>query len=49
MLVDWEQMNSNSVVFEIDGELWAQPAPLRIYLKTELDLETGDAKVVDQT
>lgn len=49
LLVDSEQMNSNSVVFEIDGELWAQPAPLRVYLKTELDLETGEVQVSDQT
>jgi type VI secretion system protein ImpF len=47
--VDHEKMDSNSVIFEIEGELWAQPAPLRVYLKTELDLETGEARVTDQT
>jgi type VI secretion system protein ImpF len=49
MVVDQEAMNSNSVVFEIEGELWAQPVPLRVFLKTELDLETGDVQVADRS
>ena len=49
MVVDQEAMSSNSVVFEIEGELWAQPVPLRVFLKTELDLETGDVKVADRS
>lgn len=27
--------------FEIEGELWAQPLPERLFVKTEVDLETG--------
>ena len=37
-------MDSGSVVtisFEIEGELWAQPAPEHLLIKTEVDLETG--------
>jgi len=49
MVVDHEAMNPNSVVFEIDGELWAQPVPLRVFLKTELDLETGDVQIADRS
>jgi type VI secretion system protein ImpF len=49
MVVDKEAMNANSVVFEIEGELWAQPVPLRIFLKTELDLETGEVQVTDRS
>lgn len=49
MVVDSEVMNSNSVIFEIEGELWAHPTPLRVFLKTELDLETGDVQVVDRS
>jgi type VI secretion system protein ImpF len=49
MVVDQEAMSSNSVVFEIEGELWAQPVPLRVFLKTELDLETGDVQVADRS
>ena len=29
------------LAFEIDCEIWAQPVPDRLYLKTEVDLETG--------
>ena len=49
LVVDHESMNSNSVVFEIEGELWAQPVPLRVFLKTELDLETGDVQIADRS
>ena len=41
-------MNHNSLMFEIEGDLWAQPSPVRIYLRTEIDLEIGDVKVMDQ-
>jgi type VI secretion system protein ImpF len=33
------------LTFEIEGTLWAQPAPLRLLLQTEVDLETGHAEV----
>lgn len=45
--VDPEKMNHNAMVFEIHGELWAQPVPVQLFLKTELDLETGAIKVSD--
>ncbi|MDH5326824.1 MAG: type VI secretion system baseplate subunit TssE [Gammaproteobacteria bacterium] len=47
LVVDDEKMNNKAVSFEIEGELWAQPTPLRVYLKTELDLETGNIDVSD--
>jgi type VI secretion system protein ImpF len=31
----------NKLTFEIEADLWAQPYPERLYLKTELDLERG--------
>jgi type VI secretion system protein ImpF len=43
--VERDRMNRNAVTFEIEGELWAQPAPLALFLKTELDVETGDVDV----
>ena len=39
--VEPEAMGPNAVSFEIIGELWAQPAPESFYVKTEVDLETG--------
>ena len=31
--------------FEIRGQLWSQPIPLQLYLRTEIDLENGDVSV----
>ncbi len=42
------EMNRNAIAFEIEGELWAQPMPLRLYLRTELDLESGTFSVADR-
>lgn len=44
-----EEMTHNALTFDIEGELWAQPVPLRIYLKTELDLEVGAIRVAEQS
>lgn len=35
----------SALVFRIEGELWAKPAPQALYLKTEVDLETGSVTV----
>jgi len=32
----------NTVVMEIEGSLWAQPLPEALYIRTKVDLETGD-------
>jgi len=47
--VDEQQMSHNAMTFDIEGELWADPVPLHVYLKTELDLESGDMKIFDTT
>ena len=39
------KMNHNAMCFDIEAELWAQPLPLRLFLRTEIDLETGGVKV----
>lgn len=44
---DTEQMGRNALTFNIEGQLWAEPTPMALYLKTELDLETGDVSVRD--
>ncbi|MEW9623784.1 type VI secretion system baseplate subunit TssE [Rhodanobacter geophilus] len=38
---DTQRMDRQSLVFNIASEMWAQPIPLNLYLKTEVDLETG--------
>lgn len=44
-----ESTNHNALGFEIEGDLWAQPVPLRFYLNTELDLESGNFAFADRT
>jgi len=34
-----------SISFEIEGEMWAQPLPDHLFVKTEVDLETGHHKL----
>lgn len=41
------QDHHNVLEFYITGQLWAQPMPLELYLKTSLDLETGQVAVDD--
>lgn len=40
--VEQDAMNRSCLTFEIEGELWAHPAPTRLFLKTEVDLENGN-------
>jgi type VI secretion system protein ImpF len=42
-----EKANHNKISFEIEADMWAQPYPERLYLKTELDLEHGSVTLVD--
>jgi len=37
----------NAVVMTIDAELWAQPTPVRLLLRTDLDLESGEVHVTE--
>ena len=46
-VVSSDAYNHNAMNFDIEGDLWMQPLPLRLYLKTQLDLETGNFVVVD--
>jgi type VI secretion system protein ImpF len=49
VLTDAEQCNPNALSFAIEAELWSQPVPLRLYLRTELNLEDGEARVAEVT
>jgi len=35
------------MVFEIQGELWANPLPEQLFIKTKIDLETGQCSLGD--
>lgn len=45
--INENEMSGNALVFEVRGDLWAQPIPEPLYLKTEVDLETGQFAVED--
>ena len=38
----------NLLQFEVRGELWSIPLPVELLIRTQLDLETGYVKLVDQ-
>lgn len=38
-------MNHNALAFRIEGELWAQPMPMRLMLQGQVDLENGKVVV----
>lgn len=42
-----DQMNRNAVAFEIEGDLWAQPVPLHLLMRTEVDLDSGTFSISD--
>ena len=39
----------NKVIFEIEGDMWAQPYPERLYLRTELDMEGSAFSISEST
>lgn len=47
LLLDEERMSHNAMCFNIEAELWAQPLPLRLFLRTEIDLESGGVAIAD--
>jgi type VI secretion system protein ImpF len=49
IIVDPEQHNVNAMSFGIAAELWSQPLPVRLYLRTDLNLEDGEARVMEAT
>ena len=42
-----DETNHRSLEFQIEGELIAQPMPMQLFLKTEIDLESGNAVIGD--
>jgi len=40
-------MNHRALTFRVEGMLWAQPVPEQVYLRTQLDLETGHVTLAD--
>lgn len=48
VIAERRRVDSHNVLgFRIEGQLWAQPIPLEIFLRTEIDLESGMTQVVE--
>ena len=43
-----EEMNHNSLIFEIEGVVFGQPAPFQVVLRSELDLESGKFSISEE-
>jgi len=41
------ELDHNALTFEIQGDLWARPAPDPLYIRTEVDLDTGQCEIVE--
>ncbi|KPK76879.1 MAG: type VI secretion system lysozyme [Phycisphaerae bacterium SM23_30] len=48
VMADSQAAVGNAVDFEIKGELWAEPMPDQIFVRTEIDLETGHWELEDR-
>jgi type VI secretion system protein ImpF len=47
-LVEISALDHHNVIgIEISGQLWAQPVPLELLIRTEIDLETGKVQIAD--
>jgi type VI secretion system protein ImpF len=47
-LADVNQLDRHNVLgIQIRGQLWAQPVPLELLIRTEIDLETGKVQLAD--
>jgi type VI secretion system protein ImpF len=47
-LVETSDLDRHNVIaVQIHGQLWAQPVPLELLVRTEIDLETGKVQISD--
>jgi type VI secretion system protein ImpF len=47
VIADRTMHDHNALAFEIEGELWTEPQPLHLHLRTEFQLEDGNVSVFD--
>jgi type VI secretion system protein ImpF len=47
-LVELSELDHHNVIgVQIQGQLWAQPVPIELLIRTEIDLETGKVQIAD--
>ena len=49
VIADLEGVGPNCLMYAIEGELWARPQPLKLFLQTEIDLETGSISISESS
>jgi type VI secretion system protein ImpF len=47
LTIQSDQHDRNAVHLDIEADLWAQPVPLRLRWRADLNLEDGEARVAD--
>lgn len=47
LLSSESMLDHNALMFEITGQLWAEPVPLYLQLTTQLDLESGEIRILE--
>ncbi len=45
VITDPDRMARRAMIFEMQGKIWSQPMPMRLFWNTEIDLETGNVVV----
>jgi type VI secretion system protein ImpF len=49
LVLEKDRMSHNALSFDVEAELWAQPLPLHLFLRTAVDLEAGKVEVTDES
>ena len=49
VVLDEKKLSRKMLSFQIEGQLWAQPLPVSMYLSTDVDLETGSTTVSESS
>jgi type VI secretion system protein ImpF len=47
VISDTQLDQHNVISVQIEGQLWAQPVPLEVLLRTSVDLETGKVEIME--
>ena len=48
-VVSSDEVSANALRFEIEFDMWAEPVPERLYLKTEVDMGSGAVSVSESS
>jgi type VI secretion system protein ImpF len=46
-VLESDRMDRHTLSLEIEGDMWADPVPMRVLLKSEVDVESGEATVTE--